>query len=451
MQAVLLLFPVSRVSRGQFCFCFQFPEFPGGSSVSVSNFQEFPGGSSVSTGVTEPLFRTALELYFWASGLGSLVFLFLVVFMAKSKSSHVAGSRGPKRAKGSIMKMKCAYAKCRCKSMDCKNKKYQLKAFEVEKKKCRPVREHAKTIRFCSQKHLDLCRKIVKKRGGREALTQKQVVLFYQTLVWSCHAPWAAVLMLLQLFLGDRCDCARQAATSWFVNFGQHDVWGWPEISIPKVNGKTQPRKIPLNPGFADLLWGWMTKEPLSSGKQIWPPSNQDFKQAFDQKTEQYLFCGRSGSGHNLPVLDQPISERAFLKQIRNAAEFLRRERQVAHQNQQGHVFDDIDLSRIGTHTWKKTAVTIMKEQHIATSLVSALTGTSPRILDEVYDVATKRRQRHTVDQVFGPIVTNVLGLSHPEEDKLDVLSPKCPNCFSPVEISWNFCSRCAANLTTKL
>ena len=264
MQAVLLLFPVSRVSRGQFCFCFQFPEFPGGSSVSVSNFQEFPGGSSVSTGVTEPLFRTALELYFWASGLGSLVFLFLVVFMAKSKSSHVAGSRGPKRAKGSIMKMKCAYAKCRCKSMD-------FKAFEVEKKKCRPVREHAKTIRFCSQKHLDLCRKIVKKRGGREALTQKQVVLFYQTLVWSCHAPWAAVLMLLQLFLGDRCDCARQAATSWFVNFGQHDVWGWPEISIPKVNGKTQPRKIPLNPGFADLLWGWMTKEPLSSGKQIWP------------------------------------------------------------------------------------------------------------------------------------------------------------------------------------
>ena len=78
MQAVLLLFPVSRVSRGQFCFCFQFPEFPGGSSVSVSNFQEFPGGSSVSTGVTEPLFRTALELYFWASGLGSLVFLCLV-------------------------------------------------------------------------------------------------------------------------------------------------------------------------------------------------------------------------------------------------------------------------------------------------------------------------------------------------------------------------------------
>ena len=71
-----------------------------------------------------------------------------------------------------------------------------------------------------------------------------------------------------------------------------------------------------------------------------------------------------------------------------------------------------------------------MKEQHIATSLVSALTGTSPRILDEVYDVATKRRQRHTVDQVFGPIVTNVLGLSHPEEDKLDVLSPKCPKCF---------------------
>lgn len=244
--------------------------------------------------------------------------------------------------------------------------------------------------------------------------------------------------MLLQLFLGERCDCARQATTSWFKHFKMDDFTGWPEVEIPKVNGKTCPRKIPLNPQFAHLLWGWMVKEPLASDCRCWPVEGQNLNIAIEKETDQYLFCGFTGFGLNDPVFKQPVSERAFFKQLQRAVEILKHERQVAHHRQQSHVFDDVDLSLIGTHSWKKTAVTLMKEQKVSTSVISAITGTSVRILDEVYDVPTQRRQRHMVKQVFGPVVGNILKTG-------DSLS--CPNCLSSVEPGWKFCPHCAEAL----
>lgn len=86
----------------------------------------------------------------------------------------------------------------------------------------------------------------------------------------------------------------------------------------------------------------------------------------------------------------------------------------------------------------EKTAVTLMREQKVSTSVISAITGTSVRTLDEVYDVPTQRRQRHMVKQVFGPVVGNILKTD-------DSLS--CPNCLSSVEPGWKFCPNCAEAL----
>ena len=175
--------------------------------------------------------------------------------------------------------------------------------------------------------------------------------------------------MLLQISLGDRCDCARQATTDWFSGL-QRGSPNLPSALIPEVNGKTKPRRVPLHPSFADMLWGWIADKPLCSGREQWPFLEQELAHATREEKTTYLFCGRSGNGRNLPVLHKPISERAFLKQITRAARILAQERLAAHKNHEIHVFDDIDLSKLGTHSWKKTAVTLMKDQRISTSIV---------------------------------------------------------------------------------
>ena len=189
--------------------------------------------------------------------------------------------RGPGRRKGRSIGIFCANAKCRNKTIDCKNKPFALSLAEVDKSCCRPLRPQARLVKFCSQRHLELCRKkVVKKRGGREALSTEQVSLFFSTIVHECHAPWAGVLLLVQLCLGDRADAARQASTNWFKNIDPYGK-GLPEASIPPVNGKTQPRCIPLPPNFARLLWSWITVAPLKSKRSQWPLDAQDLHGAW--------------------------------------------------------------------------------------------------------------------------------------------------------------------------
>ena len=237
------------------------------------------------------------------------------------KKSQVFPNRGPSRARGSKIKIKCAFQKCRS-GQDCKNKPFQLTRVEVNQKARRTVRNHSKYYKFCCQNHLRASKKVAKAtRGGREALGIDQVCLFFETLVWECHAPWAGVLMLLQLSLGDRCDCARQATTEWFSHLSK-DAKGLPEVRIPHdVNGKTRPRIVPLHPAFAEKIWGWLCKEPFKSGKTQWPVEGQALGDAIHEKKSRYLFCGKSGKGLNTPILDKPITERAFLKQIERATQ----------------------------------------------------------------------------------------------------------------------------------
>ena len=66
-------------------------------------------------------------------------------------------------------------------------------------------------------------------------------------------------LCLLQLFLGDRADAARQASTAWFRNLNP-ETGNPPSVAIPDCDDKTTVREIYLSKGFAALLW----LEPLT-------------------------------------------------------------------------------------------------------------------------------------------------------------------------------------------
>jgi hypothetical protein len=103
-----------------------------------------------------------------------------------------------------------------------------------------------------------------------------------------------------------------------------------------------------------------------------------------------------------------------------------------------------MDLSKIGTHSWKKSAVTLFKDKQISTSIVSVLTGTSCRTLDSVYDVPTAKRQRQTVDEIFTPVMQQVNNASKNMEQ---VAVKFCHNCSAKVDSSWAFCPYCAMKL----
>jgi len=156
------------------------------------------------------------------------------------------------------MKMRCAFKRCR-RNVDVKNAgaERQLKCQEVNMVMCRAVRKHCKTIRFCCKDHLKQC-----KSGGKEALTQNQCITLIQTLLVIC--PWAAVLSLLQLFIIDRADCARSCRWGWLSGM-EPDSKRQASITIPKVNGKTIPRTIPIYQPFAALLWKTIHGNPIEA------------------------------------------------------------------------------------------------------------------------------------------------------------------------------------------
>ena len=384
---------------------------------------------SVSPRFPELLFRTAPAPSFAVFSFGSLVFgtrvvsevWFSVIARATvyewvstmalklKRRSKTDPKRGPERCHSRKVNIFCAYNKCRNKHVDCKNKPYRLKRKEVNEAKCRSLRPQAATVVFCSQLHLDCCAKSkMQKRGGREALNAEQASLFFHTIIHRANAPWAGVLLLVQLLLGDRADCARQASIDWFSNI-HPDADGLPEVKIPGgINGKTQPRLVPLPPCFSQLLWKWIAIHPLQTDTHQWPLVGQQLHATYCRKEKQLLFCGRTGKGKNEVIWDKPISERAYLKQITSACEFILQERKEYHRSERSHVFDEVDLSRIGTHSWKKTAVTLLKNDNVSSAVVSVLTGTSIKTLNEIYDVPTSKRQREAVKKAFTPVVDGV-------------------------------------------
>ena len=359
--------------------------------------------------------------------------------MAKSQQ----GSRGPKRSRASKIKMRCAFKRCR-RNVDVKNAgaERQLKCQEVNMVMCRAVRKHCKTIRFCCKDHLKQCKATPpRKSGGKEALTQNQCITLIQTLLVIC--PWAAVLSLLQLFIIDRADCARSCRWGWLSGM-EPDSKRQASITIPKVNGKTIPRTIPIYQPFAALLWKTIHGNPIEAPSgEMWPAAGQDV-----DSPESPLFPGFEADGKTRNW-NKPISERAYLARVEQAAKILRAQRAVAQASNVAHAFHDFDLSRLGTHSFKKTSVTLFSEHQVSWAIISAISGTSIPMLQRSYDVATPVRQHKAMKDVFGQAWQPVLLTQRAHLEEKDSQPAKyCGKCGlsrrHPDDI---FCTACGSEL----
>ena len=338
--------------------------------------------------------------------------------MAKNK-----GSRGPKRSHASKIKMRCAFNKCR-RQVDVKNvgAEKQLKRKDVNMAMCRPIRAQCCIIRFCCKEHLKQCKSICPppKHGGREPLNQNQCITLMQTLLAIC--PWAAILSLLQLFIMDRADCARKCRWSWLSGM-EPGSKGQPVINIPRVNGKTVARSIPIYRPFGEFLWTISHGNPIeSSNGDAWPAAGQNLE------LESPLFPGYAADGKTRDW-NKPISERAYLARLHQAGEILRAQRAAAKANNDDHPFNGYDLNRLGTHSFKKTSVTLFSEQKVSWAIISAISGTSIPMLQRSYDMATKARQHQAMEEVYDEAWAPVLGTEPQQPSESSRPGKFCGKC----------------------
>ena len=315
----------------------------------------------------------------------------------------------PRRRRRPTVKIHCAYKQCRS-GKDVKNVGAQLTAKRetVNLSDCRALRQHCCVVRFCCAEHKKRCAtgKPVPenpKRGGRECLDANQVAHLFKTFVRR-DEPWVAILMLIQMFCADRADCCRRACRGWFQSLDPQDGQP-PTMHIPRVNGKTRARNVPVDEQFAKLLHGWLTVCPLKGPNSQWPFEGQE-----TNAETAVLFPGRVRGGTNRRDWDTPISRRAFHGKVVAAAGDLIAERAEDRRAGKPHPFDDCDLTKVGTHSFKKTGVTLLKDVCRSTAVVSAISGTSAETLDTVYDVPTAKRQRQAVGDAFSGILDRVTG-----------------------------------------
>ena len=281
---------------------------------------------------------------------------------------------------------------------------------------------------------------------GREALTADQLVFFYKALL--AHGPaWTAVLFIAQLMLGDRADCSRSCTTSWL-----HLSLPKPYISIPEqeeqiINRKTMPRHIPVHAAFAKWLLQMMTASPVQGAKGCWPFTGQGLvSECGSLNPDVLLFPGRVLGGVDCRQWDKPISERAYLENVVAVGKILERERQDHHIRGLSHAFDDVNMRRIGTHSLKKSAITLMKDAHVQTKIVGALTGTSPKLVESVYYQATMAKCREAVETTFTPVLEG-LGAMEGELSAPSYLPAGfCPKCnVQKKEPQWLYCPMCGS------
>ena len=280
---------------------------------------------------------------------------------------------------------------------------------EVDLSCCRQLKSNCTSVRFCCKQHMRQCKKSksAKPRGKRMCRTAEQVASLWQTLLRQVATPWAAILMILQLCLGERADAARQIRFGWFD--GLLDAPEGEPVSInipPGVNGKTQPRAVRLLPMMVRMLRKWLTSCPLhaadGSDDRQWPLQGQPV-----QNSDTCLFPGlqlRKGREFHR-TWTTPISERAYYDKIRQAANVLQQERASYEANDKPHVWEGAALSKLGTHSMKRTAVVLLKDGGGSSAVVAAICGTTAKTLDRVYDEPTLERQERALSNAYENIL----------------------------------------------
>ena len=124
------------------------------------------------------------------------------------------------------------------------------------------------------------------------------------------------------------------------------------------------------------------------------------------------------------------------------------------------HAFEDAMLSRLSSHSCKKTSVTLMKQQGVATTIISMLTGTSCRILDTTYFRPTKRAQRDAQASAFQGITQGLKDLAadadlNKDKEEVPTQPPAaaaeavhfCVACGRKTRTEWCFCPSCGTCL----
>ena len=247
---------------------------------------------------------------------------------------------GPARARGSRIKIRCSYRKCKSKR-DVKNtsKLCTLQIEDIDVAMCRRLRRHCHLVRFCCVSHRQQCLAKGGARGQRECLDAAQVGCLFHALL-AMSLPWVAVIMLLQVVAGERGGCMCQARRRWLQNLSPQEACP-PTLRIEQVNGKTKAREIPLAPAIAGLFHQWLSKDPPLQGGR-WPllavrgPGHH---------RRQRLPLPRLESGRRTerarPCLG-PVRVYASipLQPAVAAADILQRERSVSREKGEAHPFD---------------------------------------------------------------------------------------------------------------
>lgn len=362
--------------------------------------------------------------------------------------------RGPKRGRSSKVKLRCAWKGCRKFHVDVKNFPFTLTIDELDVSKARPMAKTCCHAKFCSAAHRGFAKlKLATRRGGREALSPEQVLELFKILLFDASSPWAAVAFLLAIFLGERAGCALKARDSWFANMDTDH----PTVSVPRVNMKTTAREVPLDKGFAGILLAWAQRGtgPLRGGCGTeWPHPGQKLQmagQTRQAKQGQLLFPGRKLGAANRRNFNKAVTARGFHDKFIAAQSVILEQRAKAKVQGRSHVFDDIVVQRISSHTAKKTAVTLLKEQGVATTIVSMLTGTSCRVLDATYYKPSKKSQRAAQAMAFGGITKELAEpVPAPAATPLPcaLQTPSqcaifCVACGKQGQIYWRYCPQC--------
>ena len=335
----------------------------------------------------------------------------------------------------------CAFGKCTRRNIDVKNTSFTAPKDAVNEDKSREIRSHCQLIKFCSQRHMDLCLAVKKKDKpgqGRLDLDVTQASHLFETLK-ACGYLWAAVALLIQLMIGERADCVRQATTAWFSNF-EPEASGVPTIHIPDgLNRKTRTRDVQVPADFASLLHGWLWITPLHGGKERqWPFADQPLQ---DPRCALFPGLDVAKGKHQGRNWHKPISERAYLAALKVAVNVIVKERAGARARGEQHVFEGINMDLIGTHSMKKSHVTLMKAAGYSATLIEKITGTQAATLDRYYDIVSPKRQAQAMQQVLGPVVQSCKK-SAAEDSRF------CTECGHAAERGWKFCCCCGTALS---
>ena len=135
------------------------------------------------------------------------------------------------------------------------------------------------------------------------------------------------------------------------------------------------------------------------------------------------------------------MTERAYFKHLKQVMDGIEHDRTATQTLGHAHVWDDVCLAKVGTHSLKRTAVTLLKDRCTSTSVVGAICGTSALTLDKEYDVPTTRRQKTALRDAFSGVLAGVGNTSC-------LVLPPCSSCGkAPIEAAWKVCPWCGSML----